>query len=359
MSFTPIIILLVLLLLAVVFLIYQTFSGGQAGEKLAVLAEKLNELSRQNEFLRQELDKKLKENYQISRSSADQSVQLIQGISRQSNQMIADISEKLTKLDETNKQVISFSEQLSNLEKVLTNQKTRGNLGEAGLKLVLENILPPSAFAWQHPFKNGDLVDAVIITKEGLIPVDAKFSLDNYNRIVNEKDAGRKATLEKDFKNDLKKRIDETAKYIRTEEGTLDFALMFIPAEAIYYDLLVNEIGAIKVNTRSLIDYAYQEKRVIIVSPTTFAAYLQTILQGLRSLQIEAGAKTIRKNVENLSRHLSAYDDFVRKLGLSLSTSVNHYNRAYQEFKKIDKDVAKITAGKSEVEVLEIDRPKT
>lgn len=359
---TFIIILFLLILLALVgfllFLFLKNNNSAQSDEKLLILAEKIGELSRQNEGLRQELDKKLSETNRVSQESAFKSSQLIQGINNQSNKMISEITEKLTKLDETNKQVISFSEQLNNLERVLTNQKKRGNLGEAGLKLVLENILPPTAYTLQYQFKDGDIVDAVISTKEGLIPVDAKFSLDNYNRILNENNADKKASLEKDFRNDLKKRIDETAKYIRTNEGTMDFALMFIPAEAIYYDLLINEVGAVKVNTRSLVDYAYGEKRVIIVSPTTFAAYLQTILQGLRALQIEEGAKHIRKNVESLGRHLKTYDDFMKKLGGSMSTTVNHYNSAYKEFKKIDKDVARISDSKSEIEVLEIDRPK-
>ncbi len=359
---TTIIVLLIILIASIGFLIYLFFkniSNEKSDEKLIIFNEKLSELSRQNEVLRQELDKKLSETYKMNQDNVNKSAQLIQGISNQSSKLISEITEKLTKLDETNKQVISFSEQLNNLEKVLTNQKTRGNLGEAGLKLVLENILPPTAFKLQYSFKNGDIVDAVITTKEGLIPVDAKFSLDNYNRIINERDVDKKAILEKEFRNDLKKRIDETSKYIKPKEGTMDFALMFIPAEAIYYDLLVNEVGAVKVNTRSLIDYAYNEKRVIIVSPTTFAAYLQTILQGLRSLQIEEGAKIIRKNVESLSRHLLSYDDFMKKLGASMSTTVNHYNSAYKEFKKIDKDIVKITDKKSEIEVLEIDRPQS
>lgn len=354
--------LLILLVFSVGFLIYLFIkkSGSEKSEeKLLILAEKLNELSRQNDQLRQELDQKLSETNRVNQENAFKSSQLIQGISTQSSKLISEITEKLTKLDETNKQVISFSEQLNNLEKVLTNQKKRGNLGEAGLKLVLENILPPTGYKIQYQFKDGDMVDAVIVTKEGLIPVDAKFSLDNYNRILNENDADKKMALEKEFKNDLKKRIDETSKYIRVKEGTMDFALMFIPAEAIFYDLLINEVGAVKVNTRSLIDYAYIEKRVIIVSPTTFAAYLQTILQGLRALQIEEGAKNIRKNVEKLGRHLLSYDDFMKKLGLSMSTTVNHYNSAYKEFKKIDKDIARITEEKSEVETLELDRPNT
>ncbi len=359
---TFVIILFLVILIALVgfliFLFLKNLGSNKSDDKLLVLAEKLSELSRQNENLRQELDRKLSETNRANQEQAHKSSELIQGISNQSSRLIADITEKLTKLDETNKQVISFSEQLNNLEKVLTNQKKRGNLGEAGLKLVLENILPPTAYKLQYQFKDGDIVDAVIITKEGLIPVDAKFSLDNYSRILNESDIEKKASLEKDFRNDLKKRIDETSKYIREKEGTMNFALMFIPAEAIYYDLLVNEVGAVKVNTRSLVDYAYGEKRVIIVSPTTFAAYLQTILQGLRALQIEEGAKNIRKNVESLSRHLLSYDDFMKRLGGSMATTVSHYNSAYKEFKKIDKDVARITETKSEVEILELDKPK-
>jgi len=198
--------------------------------------------------------------------------QTIQNQFSQSSKIITDITEKLTSLDKTNQQVIGFSEQLSNLEKVLKSQKQRGNLGEAGLKLVLENMLPPGSFQLQYEFPDGDTVDALIITRDGNIPVDAKFSLENYQRLVDLIDESQREKLETEFKNDLKKRIDETSKYIKPKDGTLEFAFMFIPSEAIYYDLLVNEVGAVKVNTRNLIDYAFNEKKVIIVSPTTFAA---------------------------------------------------------------------------------------
>jgi len=288
-----------------------------------------------------------------------QSTKLIQGITGQSNKMIADITEKLTSLDKTNQQVIGFSEQLSNLEKVLKSQKQRGNLGEAGLKMVLENMMPPGSFELQYKFPDGDMVDALIITKDGTIPVDAKFSLDNYERLIHEDDDGTREKLEKEFKNDLKKRIDETAKYIKPKDGTLEFAFMFIPSEAIYYDLLVNEVGAVKINTRSLIDYAFNERKVVIVSPTTFAAYLQTVLHGLRALKIEEGAKSIKKNVEMLGKHLLAYEDYMKKLGNSMSTTVNHYNTAYKELAKIDKDVVRITEGEKSVKPLKLDKPST
>lgn len=305
------------------------------------------------------LQERIKELNQTVDHKLSDSTKQIQTQFGQTLGAIKDITKTTTELQETNKQVIGFSEQLHDLKKVLTSQKQRGNLGEAGLQLVLENILPPNAYKLQYKIDEGAVVDAAIITKDGIIPVDAKFSLENYNRIVNEENEERKKQLEKEFKNDLKKRIDETSKYIQPSKNTLDFAFMFIPAEAIYYDLLVNEVGAVKVDTGGLIDYAFKEKKVIIVSPTTFAAYLQTVLQGLRALKIEGQAKKIVKNVEKLQRHINSYDDRMQKLGNNLGTTVNAYNSSYKEFKKIDKDVVKITDSESKIETMEIDKPQS
>jgi len=246
---------------------------------------------------------------------------------------------------------------LQGLEDVLKNPKHRGVLGEYFLENLLKNVLPPKDYQMQYEFKNGDIVDAVVFVKEKIIPIDSKFSLENYNRILQEKDSDRREELEKQFRVDLKNRIDETAKYIRPNEKTMDFAFMFIPAEGIYYDLLVNQVGAIKINTRDLIEYAFKDKHVIIVSPTSFFAYLQTVLQGLRALQIEESAKEIRKYVEMLQKHLLSYDEYMKKLGNNLSTTVNMYNRADKEFSKIDKDVVKITGKTGEIEPLQIEGP--
>lgn len=210
----------------------------------------------------------------------------------------------------------------------------------------------------QYPFKDGTIVDAVVFVKDKIIPIDAKFTLENYEKLLNTSDPEMRKKLEIQFKTDLKNRIDETAKYVKPSEGTMEFAFMFIPSEAIYYDLLVNSVGAVKVNTRDLIEYAFRDKKVIIVSPTSFLAYLQTVLQGLKAMQIEEKAKEIRTNIEKLQRHMGSYDEFMKKLGISMSTTVNHYNNAYAEFKKIDKDVTKITDEKSDIEVLTIERPK-
>lgn len=286
-----------------------------------------------------------------------ESQKLIREINEQVERNLSNVAKEMTAANETSKQVLGITDQLQNLEKVLKHQKQRGNLGEAALELILSNILPPTAYKLQHQFKNGETVDAVIITKDGLIPVDAKFSLDNYNRVVNENDETRKEELEKEFRNDLKKRIDETAKYVRPNEGTLPFAFMFIPAEGIYYDLLINEVGAVKVNTRSLIDYASNEKKVIIVSPTTFSAYLQSVLYGFRAFKIEESAQLIIGRVEELRKHLVAYEDYMKKLGNALGTTVNHYTAAYKELKKVDKDVVKITGETAGIEPLLIEKP--
>jgi DNA recombination protein RmuC len=277
----------------------------------------------------------------------------------QNIKIITDITERLTKLDETNKQIIGFADQLQSLEDVLQNPKQRGILGEYFLENVLKNVLPPGSFQMQYKFTDGDIVDAVVFVKDKLIPIDSKFSLENYNKIVAEKDPERRTELEKLFKNDLKNRIDETSKYIKPKEGTMDFAFMFIPAEGIYYDLLINQVGAMKINTHDLIEYAFKEKRVIIVSPTSFLAYLQTVMQGLRALQIEETAKEIRKRVEDLGKHLLAYDEYLKKLGNNLTTTVNAYNITYKEFNKIDKDVIKIAGGEKTIEPIVLDKPHT
>ncbi|OGG87070.1 hypothetical protein A3B87_03630 [Candidatus Kuenenbacteria bacterium RIFCSPHIGHO2_02_FULL_39_13] len=292
------------------------------------------------------------------KGSLEKNLDFIQKQSFQTSSIVKDVTSKLEKLEATNKQVVSFADQLQNLEKVLTSSKNRGSLGEASLELILSNILPPQAYEMQYRFANGETVDAAVKIKDKILPVDAKFSLENYRRILAERDEGEKKKLEIAFRNDLKKRIDETAKYIRPTENTLDFAFMFIPAEGIYYDLLINEVGAVKVDTGGLIDYAFKEKKVIIVSPTTFAAYLQTVLQGLRALQIEESAKEIRKRVEDLGKHIFSFDEYMKKLGNNLGTVVNSYNTAYKELNKIDKDVVKITEGEKKIEPMAIEKPK-
>lgn len=287
-----------------------------------------------------------------------ESTRAIQHQFGESAKIIREITQELTKVGEGQKQVVDIARQLENLRDILKNPKQRGILGEYYLKTVLENVLPPGNFQMQYEFNDGSIVDAVVLVRDKIIPVDSKFSLENYNRLLEARDESEKQKLESAFRDDLKTRIDETSKYVKPSEGTMEFAFMFIPSEAVYYDLLVNKVGAVKSNTRDLIQYAAGEKKVLIVSPTTFLAYLQTVLQGLKALQIEESAKEIRKRVEELGRHLASYETYMKKLGTHLGTTVNMYNSAYKELGKIDKDVLRITGETINLEPVAIDKPQ-
>ena len=282
----------------------------------------------------------------------------IQAQLSQSSKLISDVTQRLAKLDETNRRVVDVADELKTLQNVLQNPKQRGGLGEYYLDTVLANVLPPHIYETQYKFKDGEIVDAVIhLDKERLIPIDSKFSLENYNRLIDAKEKTERDNLIKLFKNDLKKRIDETSKYIRPNENTLDYAFMFIPSEAIYYDLLVNNVGSTGTNARDLIEYAFIDKKVIIVSPTTLLAYLQTVMQGLKSLQIESQAKDIQKRVGELGKHIAAHEQYMQKLGNTLGTTVGHYNNAHKSLARMDKDVVRIAEVDASVEPLLLDRP--
>lgn len=282
----------------------------------------------------------------------------------ESSKLIREVTTGLTKLDETNRQVVSFADQLQNLQDILKNPKHRGILGEYYLETLLKNVLAPGQYEMQYMFKKGQndkgdtIVDAVVFVKDKIIPIDSKFSLENYNKLVEERNPVEKEKYEKAFVNDLKNRIQETSKYIRPSDGTMDFAFMFIPHEAIYYDLLVNKIGAVAEETDNLIQRAASKYKVIIVSPTSFLAYLQTVLQGLKAMQIEETAKDIVKHVSQLGTHLKKYEEYHTKLGVSLGTVVNHYNNSGKELKKVDKDVLRITGETPGIKVAELEAPE-
>ncbi len=315
------------------------------GEGLNLLLTQLNELSRT-------VDHKMTEGNKLMSES-------VRAQFGESAKLIKEVTHGLTKLDETNKQVVSFADQLQDMQDILMNPKQRGILGEYYLETVLKNVLPPGSYQMQYSFQNGGIVDAAVFVKDKIIPIDSKFSIDNYNRLVEERDPVEKDRLEKLFVNDLKNRIVETSKYIQPEQGTMDFAFMFIPHEAIYYDLIVNKIGALKEDSETLIQRAANKYHVLIVSPTSFLAYLQTVLQGLNALKIESQAKEIVKKVGDLIRHLKNYQEFYRKLGNTLAVTVGHYNTGYREMAKMDKDMMRITESEvgAEIEVLTLDKP--
>jgi DNA recombination protein RmuC len=332
-------ILFILAILIIVGLIYFLLKKPkQDNSSLLIIQEQLKEI-------RGTLDLKIGE-----------STKAIQQQFGQTAKIVKDVTERLTKLDETNKQVISFADQLQKLQNILKNPKQRGVLGEYYLETLLKNAFQPKQYQMQYRFKDGETVDAALFVGDKIIPVDSKFSLENYNRIVEETDLTKKEELENLFKQDLKKRIDETAKYIRPQEGTTDFAFMFIPAEGIYYDLLINKLGTIKANTRDLIDYAINEKRVHVVSPTTFYVTLQSMWQGMRAYQIQKETEGILKNIGQLEKHLKVYGEFHNKLGSHIQTVANTYNNTSKEFGKIDKDFLNLIGESTGIEPKLLDK---
>jgi len=343
---------LIILVLIVGAVVYVIINKTRVVEKrddigLNLILTQLNELSRT-------VDNKIG----VSQKEVSESLKFH---SSESNKIIRDVTERLTRLDETNKQVISFAEQLQSLENILKNPKQRGILGEYYLETLLRNTMPPGSYEMQYRLgKNEDgeelMPDAVVFVREKIIPIDSKFSLENYNRIIGEKDQIERERLEKVFESDLKNRIMETAKYVRPELNTLGFAFMFIPHEAIYYDLLIGRVG--KDEDENLIQRAANKYKVIVVSPTSFLAYLQTVLQGLNALKIEKEASEIIKRVGELGKHLKSYDEYHNKLGNSLNTVVNHFNASNKELKKIDKDVLRISGTSPEIALLEVEKPK-
>ena len=363
---TILIIIIIVLAAVIIFQsirINKNLNSKNQDQGINLLKMDVIELNKSLNRMRENLDLNLNNfNEKVSEKIERNNVQLQNSMTKQiseSAKIVEEVSKRLTKLDETNNRVVNVADELKTLQNALQNPKQRGVLGEFYLAQVLENVLPPNAFQIQYKFKNGEIVDAAIfLDQHKILPVDSKFSLENYNRMIESEGEERKI-LAKKVRDDLKMRIDETSKYIRPDENTMDFAFMFIPSESLYYDMLINKVGS-QGSERDLIEYAFRDKRVIVVSPTSFMAYLQTVLQGLKSLKIEEQSKEIQKRVSQLGTHISKYEDLMQRLGKSLGTTVNHFNNAHKELGKIDKDVVKIAGedSKSGVEPQLLDKPR-
>lgn len=276
-------------------------------------------------------------------------------IADSSNKNIEAITKKLTELSETNKQIKDIWNRLEWLESILKNPKRRGNLWEYFLRELLENVFTSEQYSLQYSLSTG-IVDAALFIGTSIIPIDSKFPQENYEKLVNSEDEFSVKKYSSDLKKDIKLRIDETAKYILPEEWTSDFAFMLIPAEWVYYDIFINKLGDI--SPSKLIEYGFS-KKVIICSPSWFYAYLQTVLQWMKSLQIEQQAKEIQKYVLKLQKDIHSYEEVFWKLGNSLSTTVNHYNTGKKRLEIIDKDILKINpeAEVSQNWLIEIENP--
>lgn len=344
-------VVIILGFIAVVYILNQRLKDLKSSSAVEMLKSDVVELSRGISNLQQAVGDKIERNNESMQNSMQKQLS-------ESAKLITDVTQRLAKLDETNRRVVDVADELKTLQNVLQNPKQRGVFGEYYLESVLDNILPSKNYKMQYKFRDGEIVDAIVYLDKGqILPIDSKFSLENYNRMVGEDKKPEREKLLAKVRLDLKNRIDETSKYIRPSENTMDFAFMFIPSESLYYDLLIGDVGTGS-SARDLIEYAFRDKRVIIVSPTSFMAYLQTVLQGLRSLQIEEQAKDIQIRVGKLGQHINKFDEYMQKLGRSLGQTVGHYNDAHKELGKVDKDVIKIAGTQQSIEPLSIDKPK-
>ena len=341
------IIILILLIFVIVGIIFIYNKKENNEQELLVqlnenLRKEIQEIRKEVNQNSQEVNKEINSFHQTSKEE-------LQKQFASSNKVIKEVTSELEKIKGTNKQVLNFANQMKTLEKILGNQKQRGILGEIQLENLLSNVLPPELFKMQYKFNNGETVDAVVKIGNYIIPIDAKFSLDNYNKMIESNNKSEISELEKLFKEDIKKRIDETSKYIKPTEKTTEYSYMFIPADGLYQDLLNSRVGTLQINSKDLVSYAYS-KKVMIVSPMSLFPMLQITVKALHNMKVEKSIEDVLKNIEKLSNHLNKYKDSHDSLGKTINTVVNHYNKSSKEFKKIDKDITKISSGKNTIE---------
>ena len=354
-------ILTIVILAWIIIYLLKNKTSEKKDNSINLLQEELHHLTKTLDYKLSEtnnqIDKKLSESNKNIFETITKNFDTSSRINKNSNKTIEEITKKLTQIEETNKQIRDLGWQLKWLENILKNPKQRWILWEYFLEELLENIFQEDQYSMQYKLGSG-IVDAAIFIWDKTIAIDSKFPHENYEKIIK----SDLWTLEikkfsSDLKKDIKNRINETSKYILPEKWTTDFAFMLIPAEWIYYDIFINKVWNIK--TKEIIEYAFS-KKVIICSPSSFYAYLQTVLQWMKALKIEKEAHEIQKYVIKLQKDLSSYEELFNKIWNNLQTTVNSYNQANKRLNIIDKDIYKISEWKAwwDWKYLEIDWPK-
>jgi len=306
-----ILVLLFVLVVLVGLLLYKNRSA-QSPDGLSLLQQQVNQLTSQV-------------NLHLSSITSQ-----LQSTTGQIGDIFADVREKIGNLSGATERFIEIGKSISELQDILRPPKLRGELGELFLENLLNQILPAENYTIQYTFRNGTKVDAVIRLSNGLVSVDAKFPLDNFRRIMEGQSEEQRASRRKEFMRDVKKHVDSIAsKYILTDEGTFDFALMYIPAENVYYEIILKDESE-----GGLLPYALQ-KRVIPVSPYSFYAYLRTILLGLRGMRIEKEARELQDALGRLQGDFDRFKKDFDTIGTHLSNAKNKYDdvsRAVERF---------------------------
>jgi DNA recombination protein RmuC len=263
-----------------------------------------------------------------------------------SSRIIGDIQTKLGVLETTAKNIQDIGNNISSLQDILQAPKLRGNLGEYLLEELLKQIFPGANYAMKHSFKNGTQVDAIIKLGGYIVPVDSKFPLESYQRFVEAENNEDKKTFKKEFISSVKKRIDETSKYINPAEGTFDFAMMYIPAENIFYEAIINDSFTNK--EYEILNYA-MSKQVIPVSPNSFYAYLMALVFGLKGLKIEQEAKTILGELAQIQDKFGKFFTDYSLVGKHISSAISKFNDSEKRAEKLNEQLGRITGQKNDL----------
>jgi len=335
MIVTILLTILILILLVIAFLLYKNTTLGEKTDK----DNPIHLIQQQMEGMKSQITQFLSDNQTILQKVNTDLTQTLQTVDKNVNsrldkaaQVISDLHQKIGQVHETTKQVQEIGKDIASLQEILKAPKLRGGLGELFLSDLLKQVLPAASYKEQYRFKSGEKVDAVIILKGGLVPIDSKFPLENFKRIMAAKEEAPRKTAKKQFIRDVKKHIDSIhQKYILPDEGTFDFALMYIMAENVYYEIIIKDEDSD--DEQGLLKYAL-ENRVIPVSPNSFYAYLQTILLGLKGLRIEAQAQEI-------FTYLSRLEGDFEKVMNDFDTMGKHLKDVFNKYEDTEKRLGK------------------
>lgn len=327
-------IVLIILLISVVlgggfFVVTKLGKSQNSEEALRMFNESFNarmrEMADQFNAQTREVGERLKENATILQKSNATIGERLDNASR----VVGTVTERLGKMEESSKRIFEVGKDISSLQDILRAPKLRGSLGEFFLGDLLSQYFPKDKYTMQYAFRSGEKVDAALhLADNKIVPIDAKFPLENFKKMIATEDEKEKKQHHKLFMSDVKRRIDEIARYILPDEGTMDFALLYIPAENVYYEVIVKDE-----NEENLSSYAFA-KRVIPVSPNNFFVYLQTVLMGLRGLQIEHGAQEIQAGLIRLKGDFEKFAQDFEILGNHLTNSSNKYELARRHLDK-------------------------
>ncbi len=355
-----IITLIVFALITVLALIFLLLHQNRLSQTITSLRQDqtLSFMQKEVQSLREQLTKQLGDATNIVASSQKSVHDRLDNAAK----LMSQVQGQLGESREATKRIMELGQSIASLEQILRTPKLRGNLGELFLEELLKQILPTGYYEMQYRFTSGEAVDAVIRLANGLIPVDSKFPIEPFKRYLEIEDQAEQLKLKKEFIREVRKHINTIAdKYILPSEGTFDFALMYIPAENIYYETIINDeqLG----EERGILSYA-QERHVFPVSPNSFYAYLMMIVFGLKGLKIEEDAKMIRKQLMGLNATIGRFDKEFGSLGRHISNATSSYDKTNKQFeifqKKLEKieGVSELIEGKEPAEIIALEEPE-